>query len=87
MFALMLLVGAAAPAPADLYTPLDLARLDGRRLTDRVSDREAGEVATHVTWYTFFGTLASMLAAVAGGYCGAGPNFRLFATTATRGEK
>lgn len=47
--------------------------------------REAGEVATRVTWYTFFGTLASMLAAVAGGYFGAGPSFRLFATQVSRG--
>jgi len=41
--------------------------------------REAGEVATRVTWWSFFGTLVSMLAAGAGGYLGAGPGFRLFA--------
>lgn len=42
--------------------------------------RDAGEAATKVTWYTFLGTLVSMLAAMAGGYAGAGPTFRLFAT-------
>lgn len=46
--------------------------------------REAGEVATRVTWWSFFGTLVSMLAAAAGGYVGAGPTFRLFAVPAVR---
>ncbi len=40
---------------------------------------EAGDAATRVTWYTFLGTLISMLAAAAGGYVGAGATFRLFA--------
>ncbi len=40
--------------------------------------RDAGETATKVTWYTFLGTLVSMLAAAAGGFVGAGPTFRLF---------
>lgn len=40
---------------------------------------DAGEAATKVTWYTFLGTLVSMLAAAAGGYVGAGPTFRIFA--------
>lgn len=44
--------------------------------------REAGEAATRVTWYTFLGTLVSMLAAALGGYVGAGPTFRLFAAPA-----
>lgn len=44
--------------------------------------REAGEVATRVTWWSFFGTLVSMIAAAAGGYVGSGPNFRLFAVPA-----
>ena len=43
--------------------------------------REAGEAATRVTWFTFLGTLLSMLAAAAGGYMGAGATFRLFAVT------
>ncbi len=42
--------------------------------------RDAGEAATTVAWYTFLGTLVSMLAAAAGGYVGAGPTFRLLAT-------
>ena len=37
--------------------------------------QEAADAATRVTWYTFLGTLASMLAASAGGYLGVG---RLF---------
>ena len=45
---------------------------------------DAGEAATKVTWYTFLGTLVSMIAAAAGGYVGAGPTFRLFAAP-TRG--
>jgi hypothetical protein len=40
--------------------------------------REVGDATTRVTWYTFLGTLVSMLAAAAGGYFGAGPSFRLF---------
>jgi methyl-accepting chemotaxis protein len=39
--------------------------------------REAGEAATRVTWFTFFGTLISMFAAMLGGFMGAGPTFRL----------
>ena len=46
--------------------------------------REAGEVATRVTWWSFFGTLISMLAAAAGGFVGAGPSFRLFAIPVAR---
>ena len=46
--------------------------------------REAGEVATRVTWYSFLGTLVSMLAAAAGGFVGSGPTFRLFAVPAAR---
>lgn len=46
--------------------------------------RELGEATTKVTWYTFLGTLVSMLAAAAGGYVGAGPTFRLFATPVRR---
>lgn len=46
--------------------------------------REAGEAATRVTWWSFFGTLVSMLAAAAGGYVGAGPTFRLFAVPVAR---
>lgn len=39
---------------------------------------DVGDATTRVTWYTFLGTLISMLAAAAGGYVGAGPTFRLF---------
>ena len=46
--------------------------------------REAGEVATRVTWWSFFGTLLAMLAAAAGGFIGAGPSFRLFVVSTPR---
>ena len=46
--------------------------------------RDAGEAATKVTWYTFLGTLVSMIAAAAGGYVGSGPTFRLFAAPTSR---
>lgn len=46
--------------------------------------REAGEAATRVTWYTFLGTLVSMIAASAGGLVGAGPTFRVFAVPGGR---
>ncbi|CAN5253184.1 hypothetical protein BH11PLA2_BH11PLA2_30430 [soil metagenome] len=39
--------------------------------------KEASDVATKVTWWTFFGTWFAMAAAAGGGYCGAGPTFRL----------
>jgi len=42
--------------------------------------REVSEAATTVTWYTFLGTLVSMIAAALGGYVGAGPTFRLVRT-------
>jgi len=41
------------------------------------NQRAAADAATRVTWWTFAGTLLSMLAAVAGSYAGAGPRFRL----------
>ena len=46
--------------------------------------RESADVATRVTWWSFAGTLISMMAAVAGGYVGAGPSFRLFAVPVAR---
>jgi len=42
--------------------------------------REVGEKATQVTWYTFLGTVISMLAAALGGYIGSGPSVRIFGT-------
>ncbi len=46
--------------------------------------RDAANVATRVTWWTFAGALLSLLAAVAGGFVGAGPTFRLFAVPVAR---
>lgn len=50
--------------------------------------REVGDKATKVTWYTFLGTVISMLAAAFGGYIGSGPSVRIFGAvrpvTATR---
>ena len=42
--------------------------------------REVGDKATQVTWYTFLGTVISMLAAALGGYIGSGPAVRVFGT-------
>lgn len=46
--------------------------------------REAADVATRVTWWTFAGALLSLLAAVAGGFVGSGPTFRLFSVPVAR---
>jgi hypothetical protein len=46
---------------------------------------DAGEAATRVTWYAFLGAFVSMLLAAVGGYCGAGPTFRLFPVVVDRG--
>jgi hypothetical protein len=62
-------------APADAKAA---AEDPATRQRAETAAREAAEVARSVTWYTFFGTLLSMLAAVGGGYMGAGPTFRLF---------
>jgi hypothetical protein len=58
---------------------------------DKVSTmtREVGEKATQVSWYTFLGTVISMLAAAFGGFIGSGPSVRVFVapvrpTVATR---
>ena len=44
---------------------------------DAENRRLALEAATRATWYAFFGTWVSMLAAVGGALVGAGPTFRL----------
>jgi hypothetical protein len=46
--------------------------------------RNAGENAARIAWWSFAGTLISMLAAAAGGYVGAGPNIQLFAVPVAR---
>ncbi|WP_020476570.1 hypothetical protein [Zavarzinella formosa] len=46
--------------------------------------RNATETAARVTWWTFFGTFISMIAAGAGGVAGAGPTLRLFAVPSGR---
>jgi hypothetical protein len=48
------------------------------------AEREAAEVATRVTWWTFAGAMLSMAAAAGGGFVGAGPTFRLFAVPVVR---
>ncbi len=48
---------------------------------DAENHRLALEAATRVTWYAFFGTWLSMLAAVAGALVGAGPTFRFVIVT------
>jgi len=68
---------APADAKAAAEDPATKARMEQE-------GREAAEVATRVTWWSFFGTLISMLAAAAGGVAGAGPTLRLFAVPAGR---
>ena len=68
-------------APADARaTAEDLAT---RQKAEQAA-REAAAVATRVTWWTFAGALVSLLAAVAGGFVGSGPTFRLFAVPVAR---
>jgi len=42
-------------------------------------EQETRETATRVAWYSLAGAVLSLAAALAGGYFGAGPTFRLFA--------
>jgi hypothetical protein len=63
------------------------APTDARRAVEDPANRQAAaDAATRVTWYTFLGTLVSMLAAGLGGYVGSGPTIRLFAVPAARGR-
>ena len=60
---------------------------DAEREVRQSAEQTAEQVAdatTTVTWLTFAGTLLSMLAAVGGGYAGAGPSFRLVGVPARR---
>lgn len=68
-------------APADAKAAIDDP---ANKAKAEEAAREAGEVATRVTWWSFFGTLVSMIAAAAGGYVGSGPSFRLFAVPVAR---
>ena len=63
---------AAADAKATLEDPATKAKAEQ-------AARDAAEVTTRVTWWSFLGTLISMIAAAVGGYVGAGPTLRLFA--------
>lgn len=71
----------AKNAPADAKAAADDPA--NRQKTEDAA-REAGEFATRVTWWSFLGTLVSMLAAAAGGFAGSGPTFRLFAVPVAR---
>jgi hypothetical protein len=80
------------PTSANGPTWEDLARQSGvpsaeiERVRATVPGRPgppAGEDNTaRAAWYTFLGTLVSMLAAVVGGYVGSGPTLRLFSVRA-----
>ena len=56
----------------------------GRAVEDAQHRQAAADAATRVTWYAFLGTLASMLAASAGGYLGAGRQFWVVAPAGGR---
>ncbi len=57
-----------------------------RQAAEDPANRQAvADATTRVTWYTFLGTLVSMLAAAAGGYVGAGPTLHLFRVGTVRG--
>jgi len=63
-------------APADAKATLENPETKAKA---EQAARDAAEVTTRVTWWSFLGTLVSMIAAAAGGYLGAGPTLRLFA--------
>jgi hypothetical protein len=50
----------------------------------QVNEQQVAENATRAAWYSFLGTLVSMLAAGIGGYLGAGPTLRLFTVRVDR---
>jgi hypothetical protein len=64
----------ARNAPADIKATIDDPATKQKA---EAAAREAGEAATKVTWYTFLGTLVSMIAAALGGYVGSGAGFRI----------
>ena len=47
-------------------------------MNDPANRQAIAENATRAAWYSFLGTLISMIAAGLGGYVGAGPTLRLF---------
>ena len=59
------------------------ARAAAEKQVDQAADR-VGQAATTAAWWAFGGTLISMLAAIGGGFVGAGPRFRLFAARGPR---
>ncbi len=66
----------AKSAPADAKATLEDP---ATKVKAEQAARDAAEVTTRVTWWSFLGTLISMIAAAVGGYVGAGPTLRLFA--------
>jgi len=62
----------------------DAAEQARRATADPANQQAAAEAATRVTWWTFFGTLASMVTAIVGAYVGSGPQFRLVGVTTLR---
>jgi len=57
-----------------------------RAASDPQNQQAALDYATHATWWTLLGTLASMLGAIAGALVGAGPTFRLVRTSIGSGR-
>jgi hypothetical protein len=62
---------------------IDKARANAN-LNDPANRQALEENATRAAWYSFLGTLVSMLAAGIGGFVGAGPTLRLFTVRVDR---
>lgn len=71
----------ATNAPSNIKSAVDDTDISERAAS--IADT-AGDAATKVAWYTFLGTLLSMIAAALGGLIGAGPTLRLLAVPTTR---
>jgi hypothetical protein len=62
---------------------IDRARANANP-NDPANRQALEENATRAAWYSFLGTLVSMIAAALGGYIGAGPHLRLFTVRVDR---
>lgn len=59
--------------------PADLKAATEDPATRQRVEQETKDTATRVAWYSVLGAVLSLAAAIAGGFVGAGPHFRIFA--------